>query len=94
MKCKSLSKNEWRSETAVSNSLFAEADRLNEIAYNVLNDRPTSVETVKRFQLAKDAANAKYEEAHRAWEIAKEHLKKVETSAKPERDDRENSQDD
>lgn len=76
MKCKSISKTEWRNETATSNRLFAEADRLNEIAYGLLNDRPTSAETIKRFQIAKDAANAKYEEAQHAWKTAKQHLVK------------------
>lgn len=74
MKCKSISKAEWKNETAISNRLFAEADRLNEIAYGLLNDRPTSAETIERFQMAKDAANTKYEEAQLAWRTAKEHL--------------------
>lgn len=75
MKCKSITKEVWRIETAESNGLFAEADRLNDIAYRLLNDRPTTPETIKRFQLAKDAENAKYEEAQRAWREAREHLK-------------------
>lgn len=74
MKCKSISKIEWRIATAKSNRLFAEADRLNEVAYGLLNDRPTSAETIKRFQIARDAANAKYEEAQHAWRAAKQHL--------------------
>lgn len=74
MNCKSISKTEWRNETATSNRLFAEADRLNEIAYGLLNDRPTTAATIKQFQKAKNAANAKYEEAHLSWKIAKQHL--------------------
>lgn len=75
MKRKSISKRTWKEETADSNRLFAEADRLNEKAYDLLSDRPTTDNTVKNFQTAKDAADAKYEEARKAWEKAKSHLK-------------------
>lgn len=74
MKCHHITKREWRDETARSNKLFVEADRLNDIAYGLLNDRPTTADTIKQFQIAKDAANAKYEEAHWAWKLAKDHL--------------------
>lgn len=75
MKGMTISKADWQNETAESNLLFAEADRLNEIAFALLNDKPTTAETVKLFQLAKNAANAKYEEAHLAWRKAKGNLK-------------------
>ncbi|WAT26273.1 hypothetical protein [Pseudomonas sp. GXZC] len=74
MRCKAISKRAWAEETAESNRLFAEADVLNELAYALLSDRPTTDETVRNFQAAKDLADAKYEEARRAWESAKLHL--------------------
>ncbi|MFP3493576.1 hypothetical protein SB759_05070 [Pseudomonas sp. SIMBA_059] len=75
MKCKPITRAQWEKETATSNRLFAEADRLNDIAYALLSERPASADTIKQFQAAKDAANAKYEEAHAAWNLAREHLK-------------------
>lgn len=75
MRCKAISKRIWTEETAESNRLFAEADHLNEIAYELLGDRPTTDDTVRNFQAAKDAADAKYDEARKAWETAKSHLK-------------------
>ncbi|AKS04666.1 hypothetical protein [Pseudomonas trivialis] len=75
MSSKPISKRIWREETADSNRLFAEADHLNTIAYELLSDRPTNNDTVRNFQAAKDAADAKYEEARKAWEKAKVHLK-------------------
>jgi len=75
MKCKHITKAKWENETAISNHLFAEADRLNEIAYALLNDRPTSADTIKRFQEAKSIADAKYEEAHQAWTLARARLR-------------------
>lgn len=75
MSSKPISKRIWREETADSNRLFAEADRLNEIAYGLLIDGPTNDDAVGSFQAAKDAADAKYEEARRAWEKTKVHLK-------------------
>lgn len=75
MSSKPISKRIWREETAESNRLFAEADQLNEIAYGLMTHGPTNDDTVRNFQAAKDAADAKYEEARRAWEKAKVHLK-------------------
>lgn len=74
MKCKAISKRIWTEETADSNRLFAEADRLNEEAYALLSVRPTSCETVKSFQTAKDLADKKYLEAREAWEKARSRL--------------------
>lgn len=75
MRHKEISKRIWIEETAESNRLFAEADHLNEIAYALLSERPTTDETVRNFQAAKDLADAKYAEAGKAWEEARSHLK-------------------
>lgn len=75
MRHKERSKRIWIEETAESNRLFAEADHLNEIAYALLSERPTTDETVRNFQAAKDLADAKYAEARKAWEEARSHLK-------------------
>lgn len=74
MRCKVISKRIWTEETAESNRLFAEADRLNEEAYALLSVRPTTDDTVRNFQAAKDLADAKYLEARKAWEEARSHL--------------------
>lgn len=74
MRCKVISKRIWTEETAESNRLFAEADRLNEEAYALLSVRPTTDHTVRSFQAAKDLADAKYLEARKAWEEARSHL--------------------
>ena len=74
MRCKVISKRIWTEETAESNRLFAEADRLNEEAYALLSVRPTTDDTVRSFQAAKDNADAKYLEARKAWEEARSHL--------------------
>ncbi|MEJ5278557.1 hypothetical protein WH299_04670 [Pseudomonas sp. MYb541] len=75
MRHQKISKRIWAEETAESNRLFAEADHLNEIAYALLSVRPTTDETIRKFQAAKDLADAKYAEARRAWEEARSHLK-------------------
>lgn len=74
MRCKVISKRIWTEETAESNRLFAEADRLNAEAYALLSVRPTTDDTVRNFQAAKDLADAKYLEARKAWEEARSHL--------------------
>lgn len=74
MRCKVISKRIWTEETSESNRLFAEADRLNEEAYALLSVRPTTDDTVRSFQAAKDLADAKYLEARKAWEEARSHL--------------------
>lgn len=73
MRCKVISKRTW-TETAESNRLFAEADSLNDAAYALLSVRPTSDNTVRSFQAAKNLADAKYAEARKAWEEARSHL--------------------
>ena len=75
MQHQKISKRIWVEETRESNRLFAEADHLNEIAYAVLSVRPTTDETIRTFQAAKDLADAKYAEARKAWEEARSQLK-------------------
>lgn len=75
MKCKVISKRIWIEETSESNRLFAEADHLNDLAYALLGERPTTDDTIKKFRVAKDLADAKYAEARKAWADAKSHLK-------------------
>ncbi|CRM37686.1 hypothetical protein [Pseudomonas sp. 37 R 15] len=75
MQHQKISKRIWVEETTESNRLFAEADHLNEIAYALLSVRPTTDETIRKFQAAKDLADAKYAEARKAWEEARSHLK-------------------
>ena len=74
MRCKVISKRTWTEETAESNRLFSEADRLNDEAYALLSVSPSSDDTVRSFQAAKDLADAKYVEARKSWEEARSHL--------------------
>jgi hypothetical protein len=70
-----IPKRIWIETTTESNRLFAEADHLNEVAYALLGERPTTDDTVKKFQAAKDMADAKYAQARKAWGEAKSLLK-------------------
>ncbi|MBC2657022.1 hypothetical protein H7A76_16420 [Pseudomonas sp. MSSRFD41] len=60
----------WKGATALSNKLFREAAELDDAAYQILSEGVTSEATLKEFQVAKDRASAKYEEAMQAWRNA------------------------
>lgn len=60
----------WKGATALSNKLFREAAELDDAAYQILSEGVTSETTLKEFQVAKDRASAKYEEAMQAWKNA------------------------
>jgi hypothetical protein len=53
MKKQTMSRKVWVGETGDSNRLFAGADMLNEAAYRLLSDRPTTSEKVKNFEWLK-----------------------------------------
>lgn len=77
MKCNAIIKSNWHDATDLSSELFREADRLNAIAYDLLDDAASSPDAAKRFHEARDAANAKYIEAKQAWDFARVKLKRI-----------------
>ena len=52
---------------------FFEADKLDLEAYEILNDKPLTLSSMRRFSKAKSAASAKYEKAHQLWDAYKGH---------------------
>lgn len=55
---------------------FFEADKLDLKAYEILNDRPLTLSSMRRFSKAKSAASAKYAEAHQLWDAFKSNQQK------------------
>ncbi|QXQ16639.1 hypothetical protein [Pseudomonas tolaasii] len=74
MKGKAISQSLWHDATEHSNELFKEADRLDDVAYELLNDAPTSEEAAHKFHVAKNEADEKRIEARAAWEEARSQL--------------------
>ncbi|MFK3789699.1 hypothetical protein ACI2KO_05495 [Pseudomonas piscis] len=67
----------WREATDLSNKLFREAAELDDIAYRILSEAVANENTLREFQIAKDRASAKYQEAMEAWEQANIELDKA-----------------
>ncbi|SDT06178.1 hypothetical protein NLK61_25060 [Pseudomonas fuscovaginae UPB0736] len=65
-------KTRWLAATERSNHLFKEAARLDDEAYDLLSDGVVTSDTLEKFRLAKAAAAAKYAQARKAWEQARE----------------------
>lgn len=75
MKCNPITVSTWHAATDRSNEIFREADRLNDIAYNLLPYAANSAEDALAFQSARAAADAKTLEGKKAWDEARAKLK-------------------
>lgn len=71
MEGKAISQSLWHHATEHSNALFKEADRLDDVAYGLLNEAPNSEEAAHKFHVAKNQADEKRIEARAAWEEAR-----------------------
>ncbi|KPA99184.1 MULTISPECIES: hypothetical protein [Pseudomonas] len=68
---KKTTQNRWLAATERSNRLFREAARLDDEAYDLLSDGVVTSDTLEKFRLAKEQAAARYAQARKAWEQAK-----------------------
>ncbi|MFJ7797185.1 hypothetical protein [Pseudomonas sp. NPDC096950] len=75
MKCNTITVSTWHAATDLSNELFREADRLNDIAYDLLPNVANSPEDALAFQTARAAADAKTLEGKRSWDKARAELR-------------------
>jgi len=71
MDTNSITSAKWHGATDLSNRLFKEADQLDGIAFALLTHAPASPDAARKYQAARNSADAKYAEARQAWEEAK-----------------------
>lgn len=72
VKYRKATRARWLEATQRSNQLFKEADKLDDKAYELLSDGVVTSDTLEKFRLAKEDAGAKYAQARKAWDEAKD----------------------